>query len=174
MTFRSAAACAALLLLPMTALGQTLLVEGVESRRELDCAGRDVDINGFGHRVTLTGRCGTVSLHGSNQIVTLDSATRLVVTGAENSAKASGTLGDLLVEGQGHNVTGAMPEQAEKPVTVEVTGEGSVLDLVLNGRTRIVVAGARHKVLWSARPGVPVPQGDIRGIGNVVERAPQS
>jgi hypothetical protein len=174
MTFRSAAACVALLLLPMTALAQPLLIEGADSRREVDCGGRDVEITGFGHRVTLTGQCGTVSLMGSNQIVTLASATRLVVTGAENSAKASGTLGGLLVEGQGHNVTGSLPGNTEKPATVEVTGEGSVLDLELNGPTRIVVAGARHKVLWSAAPGLPAPQRDIRGIGNVVERAPRS
>jgi hypothetical protein len=121
MTFRSAAACVALLLLPMTALAQPLLIEGADSRREVDCGGRDVEITGFGHRVT-----------------------------------------------------GSLPGNTEKPATVEVTGEGSVLDLELNGPTRIVVAGARHKVLWSAAPGLPAPQRDIRGIGNVVERAPRS
>lgn len=173
MTIRSLATCAAMLLLPMTVLAQPILVEGADSRREVNCDGRDVDINGIGHRVTLTGACGSVGVMGANMTVTLESARRLVVNGAENSVTASGTLGDILVEGHRHSVTGAMPENAEKPVQVEVTGEGSVLDLVLHGRTRIVVAGARHKVLWSAAAGVPVPQGDIRGIQNVVERAPQ-
>lgn len=173
MTIRSVATCAALLLLPLTVLAQPVLVEGENSRREASCEGRDVDVTGHGHRVTLTGACGVVRVMGTNSTVALESARRLVVVGAENSVTASGMLGDILVEGRRHSVTGAMPENSEKPVQVEVTGEGSVLDLVLHGRTRIMVAGVRHKVLWSAAAGVPVPQGDIRGVQNVVERAPQ-
>lgn len=181
MLLRSAAR-AALLLLPLAAQAQSpgpapsapeappraSRVEGAGSDRQLRCEGQDVEVTGASHRVTLRGACGTVRVMGAEQRVALDSAARLEVSGARNQVVAGGTLGGLFVEGQGHRVTGATPEGGA--TGVEVNGEGSELRLRLGGPTRLTLAGARQRVLWSAAPGVPAPEGDLSGIGHVVER----
>lgn len=187
--FLRPALCAALLLLPLAARAQPapgpgsgtaapggtasvaampLLVQGAGSERRLRCEGQDVEIAGAGHRVTLEGRCGTVRVMGAEQTVELDSAARLEVSGARNRVSASGTLGGLVVQGQGHRISGTTPEGA--PTEAEVVGEGSELRLRLGGPARLTLAGARHRVLWTAAEGVPAPQGDLSGIGHVVER----
>lgn len=171
MSRRAAALCLALLPLLATqarAAENDMHVTGSGSQQALACDGQDVDITGRGHRVTLRGRCGAVLVAGRGHVVMLERAARLEVTGAENSVAASGTLGALAVYGRDQRVKAAT---AAEPATAELHGEGSLVELTLNGPSQVLITGIGNRLLWTAAAGVPEPVGDVGGRGSRLERA---
>nr|WP_282571833.1 DUF3060 domain-containing protein [Roseomonas acroporae] len=158
---------------------EAIRIVGANARREVNCEGRDVDVAGTSHVVTLLGACGRVTVQGSRHQVRLGSAASLDVYGEGQQVQVQGQSGSLVVAGANHRVaTGVGPGTTPGtssgspggPASVEVSGAGSVIHLRLSGPTRIEVAGARHRVFWTAPAGVPEPEGSNSGIDNTVRR----
>jgi hypothetical protein len=51
----------------------------------VECAGRDVAINGSANKLTFTGECATVSITGSRNEIGLERAAAIEVTGSLNT-----------------------------------------------------------------------------------------
>nr|WP_275938581.1 DUF3060 domain-containing protein [Pectobacterium brasiliense] len=71
-------------------------LEGIGLTRDIPCNGNNVNISGNGNNIVLTGKCATISVAGSEHNITFDTATSLIVTGAEIAATGQST-GDLTV-----------------------------------------------------------------------------
>ncbi|UFN49662.1 DUF3060 domain-containing protein [Roseomonas sp. OT10] len=167
------------LTLPLALLAATVMavpvraapleIGGAMQSREVDCGGRDVTISGMGNRITLSGECGHIIVGGARHVIALPSAASLDVSGEGNSVTVSGKLrGLLLVNGAQERVEAGIGTGPD--ARVEVNGAEARLRLRLAGPIRISLAGARHEVVWTAPPGVPVPQAEISGEGNVLRR----
>jgi len=64
--------------------GGTLTIADSSQVKIIDCAGRDVALNGSSNKLTFTGTCGTVSVKGSKNELTLPSASQIAVNGSNN------------------------------------------------------------------------------------------
>lgn len=71
--------------------GGTLSIEESALTRTIDCAGRDVALNGSANKLTFTGSCGTVSINGSRNELTLATVGRLAVNGSLNKITYTGS-----------------------------------------------------------------------------------
>ena len=154
---------------PSARAAPPLEIGGANQEREVDCGGRDVTVSGFGNRITLSGKCGAVIVGGARHVVALPSAASLDVSGEGNTVTVQGEVrGLLLVNGARERVEAGVGTGPE--ARVEVNGAETQLRLRLAGPTRVSLAGARHQLLWTAPPGVPAPQAEISGEGNVLRR----
>lgn len=65
--------------------GGTLTIAESSQTKTIDCAGRDVALNGSSNKLTFTGTCGTVSINGSKNTLTLATASQISVNGSFNT-----------------------------------------------------------------------------------------
>jgi Protein of unknown function (DUF3060) len=79
--------------------GGTLTIEESAQTRTIDCAGRDVALNGSANKLTFTGTCGTVSVNGSKNDLTLATAAQISVNGSQN--KVTYTAGNPKIANNG-------------------------------------------------------------------------
>lgn len=183
MKFVIPAIAASLLFGPALAVGQEAVrtiaaaplediqIGGSRVTREVTCDGRDVMISGEAHNITLRGNCQDVAIGGFNHRVTMVSAAGLQVSGSANQVTVSQDISGLEMGGSQHRVSTGLRKAAEEPAQVMVSGEGSVVNLRLEGRTRIEVGGMNQRIMWSKPADVPEPEGVISGLQNVVARA---
>ncbi|MDF3142108.1 MULTISPECIES: DUF3060 domain-containing protein [unclassified Streptomyces] len=79
--------------------GDTALTIGSSySTRATDCTGRDVVIEGQASTVGLTGRCGTVTIGGRFNMVTVEAADTIKITGNSSTVIAE-TVGAIRLDG---------------------------------------------------------------------------
>lgn len=83
--------------------GGTLTIAESSQTKTIDCAGRDVALNGSSNKLTFTGTCGTVSINGSKNELTLAAATQISVNGSFN--KVTYTTGNPKISNNGTSNT---------------------------------------------------------------------
>src|SRR5687767_8537841 len=60
--------------------GDTFRLQGLGGKKSHACAaGQDVEVEGTGHDLTLTGECGTVEVEGTNNTVDVEAAKKIKV-----------------------------------------------------------------------------------------------
>lgn len=64
--------------------GSPIVIADSAQTRTIDCAGRDVALNGSSNKLTFTGSCGTVSVNGSRNELNLATAGQIAVNGSFN------------------------------------------------------------------------------------------
>ncbi len=64
--------------------GERIDITGISEQRTVDCAGKPVEISGISHTVILTGHCGRIAVSGIQNVVTVDSADAIEVSGIRN------------------------------------------------------------------------------------------
>lgn len=162
----------AALLAPMTviipAYAAEIRVEGAQMSRDFACEdGQDVMISGVGHKVVLTGRCGAVSVHGADHVLSFETARELAVSGIANKVEG-GTTGGLVVETAKNQVKAMV--KAVETARIDVSGADQKLELTLAGPTQIEMQGAKNVVEWHAEAGVKAPSVSAGGIENRISR----
>lgn len=154
--------------LMVPAYAAEIRVEGAQMSRDFACEdGQDVSISGAGHKVVLTGRCGAVSVHGADHVLSFEAAREITVSGIANKVEG-GTTGGLTVE-TAKNQVKAMVKAAET-AKIDVSGADQKLELTLAGPTQIEVQGAKNVVEWRAEAGVKAPSVSAGGIENRISR----
>lgn len=138
------ALCAAL---ATTVQAATLELHGIGNSRDVTCKGQDVSISGADNHFRLSGDCGRVEVHGSKQVVSLDNAVSLEVTGGGNQIEAA-RVGGLDVDGADHQITAQVQGDGQQPAQVVLYGASNVLTLELQGRVRLEVNGSKQQVTW--------------------------
>jgi hypothetical protein len=69
-------------------------ITGDKANKVVACGGKNIGITGNNNTLTVTGGCGAVTVSGSGNHITLDSAATITVTGQNNNvAYRSGTPG---------------------------------------------------------------------------------
>lgn len=141
-------------------------LEGIGLTRDIPCNGNDVNISGNGNNIVLTGKCATISVAGSEHNITFDTATSLIVTGAEIAATGQST-GDLTVAAYKNTIrTNIFSE--DKPAKVNVTGTEHHLDLDFKGPTVVSFNGISNRLSW----GGTEPKLSSSGANNVIKQKP--
>ncbi len=161
---------------PLGALAQTAVVaapeevaiEGVGLSQDVPCEGRAVGIYGADNRITLTGSCGRVVVHGDGHNVTIENAAALAVSGIGHTVLAE-KLGALAIETTDNTVTATMAS-TDGSADITVSGADQVANLTLESAAKIAVSGTQQTVNWSIVAGTPEPTVDIDGIDNAVNR----
>ncbi|GKV75026.1 hypothetical protein PEC106568_02000 [Pectobacterium carotovorum subsp. carotovorum] len=141
-------------------------LEGIGLTRDIPCNGNDVNISGNGNNIVLTGKCATISVAGSEHNITFDTATSLIVTGAEIAATGQST-GDLTVAAYKNTIrTNIFSE--DKPAKVNVTGTEHHLDLDFKGPAVVSFNGISNRLSW----GGTEPKLSSSGANNVIKQKP--
>lgn len=83
----------------------TLTIADSAQTRTIDCAGRDVALNGSSNKLTFTGTCGTVALNGSRNELTIASASQISVNGSFNKVTYSSGNPKTSNNGTGNTIT---------------------------------------------------------------------
>jgi hypothetical protein len=138
------ALCAAL---ATAAQAETLALDGIGNSRDVRCKGQDVAITGNANRFRLSGDCGRVEVHGSDQVVTVGNVANLEVTGGENQIEAE-RVGSLDVSGADHRITAQVQGDGEQPASVVLYGGSNILTLDLHGPVHLEVNGIGQQVTW--------------------------
>lgn len=144
---------------------QTLELDGIGVSRDIPCNGQDVSISGNGNRFRLSGECGLVEVHGSEQVVDLGDARRVEITGIGNQVQA-GRIARLGVSSTGHRVQATLLGQAEKPAQVEIYGAENALTLGFEGPAQVDISGSGQQLDWRGDE----PQITTSGIEHRIER----
>lgn len=147
---------------------EELTIEGIKINRDIPCNGQDVGIYGAENKITLTGNCGKITVHGSNHKVSLQRGTDLSVSGVDN-AVTGGTVATLEVQ-TAKNTVSVTVEPTQGKGNVNVSGVEQQLSLVLAGATELIVAGADQKVMWSLASGAPDPSISSSGVNNSIQK----
>ena len=79
--------------------GGALSIEDSAQTRTIDCAGRNVALNGSSNKLTFTGTCGTVAINGSKNELTLANVSQISVNGSLN--KVTYSAGDPKISNNG-------------------------------------------------------------------------
>ena len=162
------AAFLAPLVLMLPANAAEIRVEGAQMSRDFACEdGQGVEISGAGHKIVLTGRCGAVSVHGADHVVSFETAKELAVSGVSNTVEG-GTTGGLVVETAKNKVKATV--KAAETAKIDVSGADQKLELTLAGPTQIEVQGAKNAVEWRAEAGIKAPSVSAGGIENRISR----
>ncbi|MBN3205991.1 MULTISPECIES: DUF3060 domain-containing protein [Pectobacterium] len=141
-------------------------LEGIGLTRDIPCNGNNVNISGNGNNIVLTGKCATISVAGSEHNITFDTATSLIVTGAEIAATGQST-GDLTVAAYKNTIrTNIFSE--DKPAKVNVTGTEHHLDLDFKGPAVVSFNGISNRLSW----GGTEPKLSSSGANNVIKQKP--
>jgi hypothetical protein len=150
-------AATAALCLPVAALGQRPVVEGMSQRLTVACGAEGAKVQGMGNTVTLTGPCSTVLVEGSDNTVHIATLGRLTVAGMNNkvywTAGIDGAAPKITKEGIGNTVEKKTPADsgapAAKPQTATPsTGSGS-------GTASATASTPTSSAAATAKPGNP-------------------
>ncbi|MDY4348821.1 DUF3060 domain-containing protein [Pectobacterium brasiliense] len=141
-------------------------LEGIGLTRDIPCNGNDVNISGNGNNIVLTGKCATISVAGSEHNITFDTATSLIVTGAEIAATGQST-GDLTVAAYKNTIRTHIFSD-DKPAKVNVTGTEHHLDLDFKGPAVVSFNGISNRLSW----GGTEPKLSSSGANNVIKQKP--
>jgi Tfp pilus tip-associated adhesin PilY1 len=147
---------------------EELKIEGVGIRRDIPCNGQDVGVYGAENKITLTGECGRITVHGSDHKVSLERGTDLSVSGADN-AVTGGTVSSLNVQ-IAKNTVAVTIQPTEGKGRVDVSGAEQKLNLVLATPAELKVIGADQKVEWSLASGAPEPSISSSGVNNSIQK----
>ncbi|TXM64726.1 DUF3060 domain-containing protein [Methylobacterium sp. WL69] len=161
---------AAAIVAPSLARADALTIEGVGISRDVDCHGKDVGVYGAQNEIALTGRCGLITVHGSNHKVSFEAGAGLSVSGIDNTV-TGGTVQDVTVSVTQNTVTATLGGGGT-PGRLDTSGAGNRVSLVLAGPTRLAVNGADHVVEWTRGEGVPNPEVTASGVKNIIKRKP--
>ena len=85
--------------------GGTLSIEDSAQTRTIDCAGRNVALNGSSNKLTFTGTCGTVSINGSKNELTLATVGQISVNGSLNKVTYSTGNPKISNNGTGNTIS---------------------------------------------------------------------
>ncbi|MBN3256300.1 DUF3060 domain-containing protein [Pectobacterium brasiliense] len=141
-------------------------LEGIGLTRDIPCNGNNVNISGNGNNIVLTGKCATISVAGSEHNITFDTATSLIVTGAEIAATGQST-GDLTVAAYKNTIRTHIFSE-DKPAKVNVTGTEHHLDLDFKGPAVVSFNGISNHLSW----GGTEPKLSSSGANNVIKQKP--
>ncbi|KHS65001.1 MULTISPECIES: DUF3060 domain-containing protein [Pectobacterium] len=141
-------------------------LEGIGLTRDIPCNGNNVNISGNGNNIVLTGKCATISVAGSEHNITFDTATSLIVTGAEIAATGQST-GDLTVAAYKNTIRTHIFSE-DKPAKVNVTGTEHHLDLDFKGPAVVSFNGISNRLSW----GGTEPKLSSSGANNVIKQKP--
>ncbi|WP_317177418.1 DUF3060 domain-containing protein [Pectobacterium sp. HCp5_1] len=141
-------------------------LEGIGLTRDIPCNGNNVNISGNGNNIVLTGKCATISVAGSEHNITFDTATSLIVTGAEIAATGQST-GDLTVAAYKNTIRTHIFSE-DKPAKVNVTGTEHHLDLDFKGPAIVSFNGISNRLSW----GGTEPKLSSSGANNVIKQKP--
>ncbi|MEQ9874837.1 DUF3060 domain-containing protein [Pectobacterium sp. CHL-2024] len=141
-------------------------LEGIGLTRDIPCNGNNVNISGNGNNIVLTGKCATISVAGSEHNITFDTATSLIVTGAEIAATGQST-GDLTVAAYKNTIRTHIFAE-DKPAKVNVTGTEHHLDLDFKGPAVVSFNGISNRLSW----GGTEPKLSSSGANNVIKQKP--
>ncbi|MFJ5355400.1 DUF3060 domain-containing protein [Pectobacterium sp. CHL-2024] len=141
-------------------------LEGIGLTRDIPCNGNNVNISGNGNNIVLTGKCATISVAGSEHNITFDTATSLIVTGAEIAATGQST-GDLTVAAYKNTIRTHIFSD-DKPAKVNVTGTEHHLDLDFKGPAVVSFNGISNRLSW----GGTEPKLSSSGANNVIKQKP--
>lgn len=147
-----------------------LTIQGVGISRDVDCEGKDVGVYGAENEIALTGKCGLITVHGSNHKVSFEEGTGLAVSGMDNKVKG-GRAQDVTVSVTQNTVTATLGG-GSTPGKLSTSGASNRVSLVLAGPTRLDVTGADHVVEWTRSEGAPNPDVTASGAKNVIKRKP--
>jgi len=147
---------------------EELKIEGVGIRRDIPCNGQDVGVYGAENKITLTGECGRITVHGADHKVSLERGTDLSVSGADN-AVTGGTVSSLNVQ-VAKNTVAVTIQPTEGKGKVDVSGAEQKLNLVLATPAELRVVGADQKVEWSLASGAPEPSISSSGVNNSIQK----
>lgn len=84
---------------PSLSPGAAVSVSGVGAKRTIECAGNDVSVSGVDNEVVLTGHCRRVDVSGVTNIVTIDTADAIDVSGMNNRVTFRSGTPDLTNSG---------------------------------------------------------------------------
>lgn len=169
--FALAGCCLAASLFSVVAVqADELTIEGVGISRDVTCSSNDVGIYGAENTIQIKGQCDEIKVHGKGNKVSFEKADEVSVSGAENVI-TGGETNDLTVESAKNQATATLVQKGDDKSELEVEGADNTVTVTLTGKTRIEVGGAKHKVTWSAGPGVDDPQVSISGAAHQVKRA---
>lgn len=141
-------------------------LEGIGLTRDIPCNGNNVNISGNGNNIVLTGKCATISVAGSEHNITFDTATSLIVTGAEIAATGQST-GDLTVAAYKNTIRTHIFSE-DKPAKVNVTGTEHHLALDFKGPAVVSFNGISNRLSW----GGTEPKLSSSGANNVIKQKP--
>ncbi|RJL45898.1 DUF3060 domain-containing protein [Pectobacterium carotovorum] len=141
-------------------------LEGIGLTRDIPCNGNNVNISGNGNNIVLTGKCATISVAGSEHNITFDTATSLIVTGAEIAATGQ-SAGDLTVAAYKNTIRTHIFSE-DKPAKVNVTGTEHHLDLDFKGPAVVSFNGISNRLSW----GGTEPKLSSSGANNVIKQKP--
>ncbi|MEQ9844514.1 DUF3060 domain-containing protein [Pectobacterium brasiliense] len=141
-------------------------LEGIGLTRDIPCNGNNINISGNGNNIVLTGKCATISVAGSEHNITFDTATSLIVTGAEIAATGQST-GDLTVAAYKNTIRTHIFSE-DKPAKVNVTGTEHHLDLDFKGPAVVSFNGISNRLSW----GGTEPKLSSSGANNVIKQKP--
>ncbi|UGB28087.1 DUF3060 domain-containing protein [Methylorubrum sp. B1-46] len=145
-----------------------LTIEGVGISRDVDCEGKDVGVYGAENEIALTGKCGLITVHGSNHKVSFEEGTGLAVSGMDNKVKG-GRAQNVTVSVTQNTVTATLGGGGA-PGKLSTSGANNRVSLVLAGPTRLEVQGADHVVEWTRSEGAPNPEVTASGAKNVIKK----
>lgn len=162
-------------LLSLAFMGTTLAhaaelsVEGVALERSIPCNGQDVGIHGSGNTIELTGACGAIVIHGSNNSVAFEEGASLTIAGIEHTV-SGGAVGALVVEGKGNTVSVTVGN-GDETAAVAISGAEHEVTLKLTSAADLIANGLKHRVRWTTLDGAPDPAIQIAGFGSTVEKS---
>ncbi|MCP9627814.1 DUF3060 domain-containing protein [Rhodopseudomonas palustris] len=145
-----------------------LKIQGVGISRDIDCQGKDVGIYGAENEIELTGRCGSITVHGSKHKVSFEQGQKLSVSGSDNVVNGGRTK-DLVVS-VAKNIVSTTLEAGDEPGQLKATGANNRISLVLVGPSRLDVGGVEQSVEWSKADGAPNPEVRSSGALNSIKR----
>ncbi|MBN3262757.1 DUF3060 domain-containing protein [Pectobacterium brasiliense] len=157
---------ATLLAFTASAYAAPIELEGIGLTRDIPCNGNDVNVSGNGNNIVLTGKCATISVAGSEHNITFDTATSLIVTGAEIAATGQST-GDLTVAAYKNTIRTHIFSD-DNPAKVNVTGTEHHLDLDFKGPAVVSFNGISNRLSW----GGTEPKLSSSGANNVIKQKP--
>jgi len=162
-------AAAAVLCLPVVALGQRPVVEGISQRLTVACASGGAHVQGSGNTVTLTGPCESVLVEGQNNTVHVATLGSLKVAGMGNkvywSAGIGGATPKVTKEGMGNTVERKAPADSDAPAAKPQTAPTTTAPSTGSGTASATASSPTSSATATAKPGNPtltVGSGDRR------------
>lgn len=158
------AACMVFISAPVAA--REISISGLNVTRDIACNGSDIDINGMGHKLRITGECRSLDIHGSNHTIHFEDANDLDIKGI--GINVTGKQADSVdVEGTQNQLTTAIDGEDESG-ELDVAGSDHKVQVTLLSGVEIEVSGSNNTVEWKLAPGAEEPLVQIHGIGNNV------
>ncbi|MHA6491759.1 DUF3060 domain-containing protein [Pseudomonas borbori] len=154
-----------LALLAGVSQAQALELDGISVSRDIPCKGEDVSITGNGNQFRLSGECGQVEVHGSEQVIVLVDAKGVEITGIANQVQAE-RIDQLDVSGGGHRVEASLRGEPERAAPVAVYGADNILTLGFDGPANVDISGSGHQLEWHGDE----PQITTSGSDHQIER----